>query len=326
MNSEANATPDFPIFNTLGLTSEISGFEPDEITNLTGDGKVGINLQKRAKSKYLNCILMGKLADLKSPLADKYWKTYYCSHQIEVKGEKAKSNFCSFRWCMICNRIRTATLINAYMPTLESWKSKSFVTLTIPNCKGENLGCSLKTMYETFTKIKDVERKRGFKLVGLRKLECTYNREQDDYHPHYHLILDNPTRNKIIIDEWLDRFPGTSRLAQNFKKADNNSCFELFKYFTKLSSNNSKDKTITTQALDNIFQSIQGVRTFQPFGFVAHKIEPPPNNIILENDDSEYEMYSYQKSITDWLSKETGELLTNYQPTITDEYIRKNIR
>jgi plasmid rolling circle replication initiator protein Rep len=318
---------DFPNFNTLGITSEFSGFEPTESINFVGSASVGQNLQKRAKSKYLNCILMAKMADLKSPLADKYWKTYYCSHQIEVKNDKAKSNFCSMRWCMICNRIRTATLIQTYMPTLDTWHSKSFITLTVPNCEAENLTSTLKTMYESFTKIKDIERKRGYKLKGLRKLECTFNRDENNFHPHYHLIVDNPERNKIIIDEWLTRFPSASRSGQNFKKADNNSCFELFKYFTKLTSNSSKDKSLTTSALDTIFQSIQGVRTFQPFGFIAHKIEPPPDNTLLkENDDLEFEIYNYQKQITDWLSTETGELLTNYTPSIKDEYIKKNIR
>lgn len=327
INSTANGFQP-PNFNTLGITSEISGFEPPETLAFNADGKAGANLQRRAKSKFLNCILMAKLADLKSPLADKYWKTYYCSHQIEVKKDVAKSNFCSNRWCMICNRIRTAQLIQAYMPTLDTWKNKTFVTLTVPNCEAPELGLTLKSMYQTFTQIKDVERKRGFKLVGLRKLECTYNSEYDNYHPHYHLILDNPERNKILVDEWLDRFPNASRAGQNFKKADNDSCFELFKYFTKLSSNSSKDKSITLHALDTIFQSITGVRTFQPFGFIAHKIEPPPENLELLADDAneETEIFNYQKQISDWLSQETGELLTNFQPSIKDEFFKKNIR
>lgn len=319
-----------PNFNTLGITSEISGFEPSETLDLVGDAKTGINLLRRAKSKYLNCILMAKLADLDSPLKDKYWKTYYCSHQIEVKGGIAKSNFCSSRWCMICNRIRTAQLCDTYMPTLDSWQNKTFVTLTVPNCKKDDLQDTLKEMYQTFSQIKDVERKRGNKLIGLRKLECTYNREQDNYHPHYHLILNSPDRNKVIVDEWLQRFSGASRAGQNFKKADNNSCYELFKYFTKLTSNSSKDKTITLEALDTIFQSIIGVRTFQPFGFIAHKKEAPPEQIQAREDEGEfseiYETYNYQKQISDWLDNETGSILTNFTPSIRDEHFKKNIR
>lgn len=300
-----------PILDTLEITSELQ----NEIENFNRDGWVGDTLLKRAKSKFLNVTLMHKMTQIKSQLHEKYQDTYFCSHQISVESNKAKSNFCKNRWCIICNRIRTAQLIQTYMPTLETWSEKSFLTLTVKNVEAEKLKPTLEKMYKNFTKIKDLERKQSLcKLVGVRKLECTYNRETNEYHPHYHFILENSDKCNRIISRWLDLFPTADVKGQDFKPADKDSCFELFKYFTKLSSNSKKDNTITVSALDNILNSITGVRTFQPFGFVAHKLEPPPENIEInkETELNDLSEFVYDRKYNDWFDKQTGELLTNF--------------
>ncbi len=309
------------ILDKLEITSENGQIESLEFD---GDGSRK-KLVFRAKPKFLNSVLMPMLSNLNSPLKEKYIDTYFCSNQITVEGEKAKSNFCRNRFCFICNRIRTAQLYHNYQPTLDTWKHKTFLTLTVPNVPDEKLGSSLQSMYKAFTQIKDLERKRGHKIVGLRKLECTYNCKTDLFHPHYHIILSDAKRNKVIIDEWLERIEGSSRAGQNFKPADKNACAELFKYFTKMTSNSSKDKTITCEKIDYIFQSIIGVRTFQPFGFIAHVAQPPPEK-ILQTEIFETEVFEYEKTIADWFNKKTGEVLTNYQKTKADEQFFQNIR
>ncbi|MCU0325571.1 MAG: protein rep [Spirosomaceae bacterium] len=314
-------SPPIP-FNTLEITSELQS----EIEEFNRDGWVGDTLLRRAKSKFLNVTLMDKMTRIQSPLMQSYQDTYFCSHQITVTDNKAKSCFCKKRWCIICNRIRTAQLIQAYMPTLDTWVQKTFLTLTIKNVPKEKLKGSLSEMYKTFSLIKDIERKRGFKLVGIRKLECTYNRQSDEYHPHYHIILNNSDRSEIIINEWLERFQTADRKGQDFRPADKDSCFELFKYFTKLSSNSKKDNTITVNALDNIFQSITGVRTFQPFGFIANKLEPPPENITLGEQSFDIQEYQYNTKQNDWINPNTGEFLTNYEINQNEKSFKYRIR
>lgn len=298
-------------FNTLEITSELYS----ENLQLSKNGKVGLNLQKRAHSKALNSLLFGKmLCNLDSNLKAQYQDTYYCSHNIFIQRKKAKSNFCKKRWCMICNRIRTAQLISTYTPTLESWENKQFITLTVKNMKRESLPEAIEKMYKDFAKIKDLERKQNSKIVGLRKLEITYNKHEDEYHPHYHLIIEDPSKSKRIINRWLELNPTASQKGQDARKANNSSCFELFKYFTKLTSNSSKDKSISIHALDTIFNAIQGIRTFQPFGFLAHKMEAPPENLdMTETTKEEIEHYNYEYKTRDWYNAETGELLTNYK-------------
>ena len=68
-------------------------------------------------------------------------------------------------------------------------KAFIFVTLTAPNVKGENLKDEITKYNKSFKKL--VERIEIAKISKgyIRKLEVTYNKERDDYHPHFHCIF-----------------------------------------------------------------------------------------------------------------------------------------
>jgi hypothetical protein len=326
MSANRNGQNGGTIFNTLELTSDFGENVPLELYNddleFTQDGNI-LSIERRAKSKYLTTLLANELTKLNSPIHDKYEQTFFCSHSIQKTGNVCKSTFCKKRWCVICNRIRTAQLMQTYLPTIETWKNKQFVTLTIKNVPADKLKPSIVEMYKSFAKMKDNLRKTyKTKLVGIRKLEITYNKADNEYHPHYHMITEND-KSDFIIKSWLKSFPDASAKAQDSKAADDGSCKELFKYFTKLTSNSSKDKTISVHALDTIFQNISGIRTFQPFGFIAHVPEPPPKEeeeqagVIIEP-----EIFNYQPGVFDWCSTE-GELLTNFNKLEYDHYTEK---
>ncbi len=86
---------------------------------------------------------------------------------------------------------------------------------------------------------------------------------------HLCLVTETAISSDHIIRKWLKEFPD----AQDSRTADDHSCIKLFKYFTKLTSNSRKDPVITTHVLD-------GMRMFQPFGFVAHKENPTLENVV----------------------------------------------
>ncbi len=296
--------------DTLELTSD---YGPEDL-DFAGKSGIGSrqNLTRRNQSKFLTNRLMFHLMKLGSGNESRYRDTYYCSNTILVDGGVAKSKFCKRRWCTICNRIRTADLVQKYMPTVDSWQDKRFLSLTVKNMPRENLSFSLNKMQADFVKIKDNLRKNyNTKLVGIRKLEITYNRQADEYHPHFHLITSRD-HSDFIINKWLEHNPTAKIDCQDSRPANKDSCFELFKYFTKLTSNSSKDKTITAEALDTIFSSVDGRRTFQTFGFIPHKIMTP-----VEYQESgaeqivDLEEFHWNKTIHNWMSKE-GELLTDF--------------
>ena len=59
---------------------------------------------------------------------------------------------------------------------------------------------------------------------------------------------------------------------------------ELFKYTTKLVSKSKKGYSIYVYALDKIFNSMYGMRTFQPFGKVRMVKEDIENLALALNE------------------------------------------
>ena len=129
---------------------------------------------------------MFDLIDLKSSLNKSYWQTFHCSKVILQEGKKITSRYCNQRWCLTCNRIRTAKMINGYSEPLSKFKEPQFVTLTIKNVKGVNLKASIELMNDSLKDIrKNLKKTYGKTLKGLRKYECTYNKKSNEFHPHF---------------------------------------------------------------------------------------------------------------------------------------------
>jgi hypothetical protein len=300
-----------------------SDFILDDNTKIK-DGK---SLIRRARAKFFSYAVVFPLIALDSPLHKSYWNTYHCCETLAREGETVTGSYCKNRWCTVCNRIRTAVLINTYKPVLESWEDKWFVTLTIPNVPAEELKDALKGMQVEFSRIRKTlgkrnERGKGEKFVGFRKLECTYNPNRNDYHPHYHVIVKGEQMARELLSEWLRRFPDADNKAQDIRPADDDSVMELFKYFTKLitKANRSKDGQVFIKPLDVIFQAIRGKRTFQNFGFTAPKeVEKPDEKAMELADEIEEEVirevYQWKQEHHDWISRQTGKVLTGYVPS-----------
>src|SRR4030042_506500 len=164
-------------------------------------------LEKRAKAKYLTRALILELVDLNSPLKKSYWNTYHCSDVLLQDGKKITAKYCNNRWCFVCTRIRTAKLINGYLPQFEKMVDPRYVTLTFPSVVGEDLGKAIDEMIRVFIQIKKALLKRGMKINGLRHLEVTYNEIKDTYHAHFHLIMEGFEVGEVLIQEWLNRYP-----------------------------------------------------------------------------------------------------------------------
>jgi hypothetical protein len=230
-------------------------------------------LQRRANSKLLSLQLAKALIDLgTTKLGHQYVRGCNCSAVVQKIGDRFRSSYCERRFCLICNRIRTAKLINAYKPVLDTLTDLQFVTLTIPNVPGYELKKAIQEMTKAFQRIKDNLRKiYKVKIEGIRKLEITYNDVRRDYHPHFHIILSGKMAAETLIELWLNQFPTAKKAAQDIKKADEKAVKELFKYFTKITTNNKKSKKLHITALNSIFNAISGIRIFQPFGIKKQK-------------------------------------------------------
>lgn len=155
-------------------------------------------LKKRARSKYFSFALAKELADLNSPLQRSYVRTLSCTDIITQDGNKLKSTYCGARWCITCNRIRTAKMINKYEPHLALMFEPHFITLTVPNITGEvkTINSSIKEIQQFLRKTFDRLRKDGVKYRGFRKIEITYNETKGTFHPHIHILTDGSINTK----------------------------------------------------------------------------------------------------------------------------------
>lgn len=212
-------------------------------------------------------------------------------------------------------------MILGYSLPLSQLEEKRFVTLTVPNIDGNSLLDTIDMMQLTLKAIQETFRKRKTSIVGLRKLEVTYNPLRNDYHPHFHVVMSNGKidgnstygNSETLIDEWLLRYPGTNRKGQNVKIADNGSAMELFKYFTKIVTKNK----LYVSALDTIFKAMYRKRIFQPMG-LKKTISEDVDEIqaIIYNDLVPAEAtWNWIDEAADWIDQDTGETLTGYTPS-----------
>lgn len=299
-------------------------------------------LNKRAKSKFLQDPLLEALVNLNSKFQPKYLDAVHCGSLIVHEGNKLTSRYCKHRFCRVCNRIRTGKLIQGYGPALEAMPEQTFLTLTIPNVPGEKLRQTVKGMIATIRRIQE-RRRRKLKLPGInaiRKLECTYNAEKDNYHPHFHFIVSTPAEAMYLGYAWLEAYPEADMKGQDLREAYNP--LELFKYFTKLTSKTGEITYSTNrkvkiseeaqfpEAIDTIFQAIENIRIIQPMGkvkMVSDDIEElqadeADETVTQEGRKNKFYLWSGEN----WFSPYTGELLTSFRPSEKMRIFRARIR
>ena len=141
------------------------------------------------------------LADSYKRLKDKkYYRVIDCSTFLEFGVTKTtnlkllNANFCKVRLCPMCAWRRSLKIFGQVSKVMDYVEENYdyryiFLTLTVQNCYGEDLKNTLDLMTNAFNKM---NQRKAFKqsIKGyFRSLEITYNKKDDTYHPHFHLIL-----------------------------------------------------------------------------------------------------------------------------------------
>jgi hypothetical protein len=179
----------------------------------------------------------------------------------------------------------------------------------------------MKAGFDTIRRSWTMQHRRGQRpapLIALRKLEATHNPDSDTYHPHFHLVVpDLATANELRVS-WLSQFPSAKWNGQDVRPADAGASHELFKYFTKLITTQSKERFIRLGPLNAIFEAIAGGRTFQVFGIKVPKVDEQLVDEAAEALADELNIvavWDWVQEVGNWVNKETGELRTKYKPS-----------
>ena len=287
---------------------------------------------KAAAAKFISGPLAVSLAELRSSLEKSYRNTWYCGHIREQAGGKIRTTSrCGNRWCISCNRIRTAKAINRYAPIVDTWEAPYFVTLTLPTVTAEEL---LPTLHgdstepsaidlridaarETHRTVKRHMKKRGKEFFAIRKLECTA-RPDGRYHPHFHFIVNSKESAERLRAEWLRRHSFADPSAQHIRPADEGSNVELFKYATKILSDGKTP--IPPERLDVIYRSLRNRNTWQRIGFEVSG-EDGSEEVLRSEAGKAWKRveeaidWTWQQEVGDWVDMATGEQLADHDPS-----------
>ena len=130
--------------------------------------------------------------------------------QVSDSGKLQNANFCRDRLCPMCAWRRSYKIFGQVSRVMDQIGGKYkflFLTLTIPNCSGEELPAALDKLMTAFKKLMKYKRMKVVKGF-FRALEITKNKSSNTFHPHFHCILAVPLsygkKEYIKHSEWLD--------------------------------------------------------------------------------------------------------------------------
>ena len=258
--------------------------------------------------------LANSLVALDSPLKKQYERQQSCCTLLRQEGNKITTNCCRSRSCVICNGKRTRDLISGYLPYIKKHvKDMYSVTLTDSdrNCKSWNLNKTIRKRKSDFSKIIRRQRDKGNKIDAILSLEITYNKIEDWYHPHFHILVKGKSNAELIKDEWLKMNVSAGYGQQHIRHVKNKGCsldrslLEFFKYVTKLDQ-----KEIPIENIDIIMRSVKGVQLIQTYGNIK-KVKESDEIEIVENDMPFYDcaLWKYEIEFNDWVNFIDGYML-----------------
>jgi hypothetical protein len=246
-----------------------------------------------------------------------FLRGYWCRQVIHQRGKMIASTTCGCRHCPQCRSIRAGVLINQYKDTLEKQDEMYFVTLTVKSPFDWGLSRTIKEMIEQWrTMMKTLS--KSYKLLGLekgqlkglRKLECNYNNEEKTYNPHFHILVNSRSVAMWLKMSWLTFDHRRSRKAQDVQKVNDidKSLLELMKYATKDISKHE----VNYRALYNIYCSLFGVRTIQPFGSLKAVKGLYSRRLHINDSTLPYvteDAHDWQPDLFDWVSQNSNNSL-----------------
>lgn len=183
------------------------------------------------------------------------------------------ANFCGNRFCPHCSYNNSRKLAVELSLIIDYLKEKDykfiFLTLTAPNVPGSKLNQELEEYSSAFKRL--FERKEIKKITKgyIRKLEVTYNKERNDFHPHYHVLIAvnksyfNNSNQYITQAKWLEYWRQSKNDydinqvdVRKFKENKKDTAiFELSKYISK-----DNDNVYSDNVFVDFYKALKGKR------------------------------------------------------------------
>lgn len=296
--------------------------------------------QKKLRNQLLQT-LIGKHVSDKSFERVKECNTFLfmVADKTMKKMKLYRSNNCDNRFCPMCawkKARKNALKIGVLMQHLREVENKEFIflTLTAPNVKAEELNEEIKHYNQSFQRLMQRKEVKSVVRGYVRKLEVTYNKERDDYHPHFHVILAvdkhyfNNKNQYIKRDRWLELWQQSTKNnlitqvdVRKVKQTDNKKeVSEIAKYSAK-----DSDYLEDEKVFDTFYKSLSGKRLIVYSGLfkdASKKYENKELEKYKELDPTEY-IYQifYQWNRQDYIEFEKKLMSEEMQKEVNNQML-----
>ena len=254
------------------------------------------------------------------------------------KKKLYKSNPCKNRFCPMCawRKARKDALgLSLMMQHIKQTEYKQFIflTLTTPNVTLEHLESEIKHYNESFRRLSNRKHFKSIAKGYVRKLEITYNKERDDYNPHFHVLIAvnksyfTDKRYYISQKEWLNLWrdvTGNSEITQvhiqKVKQNNNKELYEMAKY-----SGKDNDYLINQKVFDVFYKALKGKQILVYSGLFKEarkKLKNGELDYLKEVDPTEYIyqiFYTWNKK--EYLASEIFDLTESEKQEINHQMI-----
>jgi len=244
----------------------------------------------------------------------KYYRVVDCSTFLEFGVTKSSSlkllqaNFCKVRLCPMCAWRRSLKIFGQVSKVMdyveENYDYKYiFLTLTVKNCYGEDLKDTLDLMTRSFNKLNQIKPFKKAIKGYFRSLEITYNKKDNTYHPHFHLILAvnksyfSDTKSYLSHEDWTNLWKESLKVdytpivdVRRIKASDDDTygkaIAETAKYTVKTNDYLIKNEEgkINEALTDNVVKTLDKAlhrKRLVSFGFIFKEIHK-----MLKLDDT----------------------------------------
>lgn len=210
---------------------------------------------------------------VKSSIAE---RVLHCGDWVEMletdEGERklAEAYFCGKRLCPCCayrQSLANALVISTITSAMQAeGYTPLLVTLTAPNCTAEELSEDIRRYNKAWDRML---RRKAYKdawASNIRKIEVTYNKGADTYHPHIHALVyvrasyfgkRYISRDKLLMD-WRRAYKDDAITQVDIRKThgeDWQAISELAKYAAK-----SGDYLYSLEVFDVFRRALDGKR------------------------------------------------------------------
>lgn len=205
----------------------------------------------------------------------------FCMFLATKDYDKTKlytANFCHNRFCPMCAKrkaLKDAVALDCMTKWILEKKERRFIflTLTVPNVCADALDDKIREMNYAYDKF---VRRNSFKKAVkgyVKKLELTYNKKADSYHPHFHILLSvskgyfSNMNQYVKRDKWLSEWQAVMndnditqvdiRAFRENNDKEQKAILELAKYIAK-----DSDYMISDDAFITFYNSLHKKRAF----------------------------------------------------------------